>query len=307
MRQGNKNKVVHIYRYVTEGTFDSYLWQTVENKQKFISQIMTSKSPVRSCEDVDETALSYAEIKALCAGDPRIKEKMDLDVDVAKLKLMKADHDSKRYKLQDRLRKYFPENIKRGNEILAALQQDLETVRAHPLPEKGFVGIEIKGDFLTDRENAGAALIQACKDLFTDHTKEIGSYRGFPLHLEYDAINKKFELTLRGALSHRVEISTGVLGNLQRIENVLKGIPDRINATRLEIQNLENQVAAAQEEVAKPFPQEEALKVKSARLAQLDSELNIDTHHGGDRDREENAFVAKRSPSPALSSSAASQ
>ena len=307
VRQGNKNKEVHIYRYVTEGTFDAYLWQTVENKQKFISQIMTSKSPVRSCEDVDETALSYAEIKALCAGDPRIKEKMDLDVEVAKLKLMKADHDSKRYKLQDRLRKYFPENIKRGNEILAALQQDLETVRAHPLPEKGFVGIEIKGDFLTDRENAGAALIQACKDLFTDHTKEIGSYRGFPLHLEYDAVNKKFELTLHGALSHRVEISTGVLGNLQRIENVLKGIPDRINATRLEIQNLENQVAAAQEEVAKPFPQEEALKVKSARLAQLDSELNIDTHHGGDRDREENAFVAKRSPSPALSSSAASQ
>ena len=172
VRQGNQNKEVQIFRYVTESTFDAYLWQTVENKQKFISQIMTSKSPVRSCEDVDETALSYAEIKALCAGDPRIKEKMDLDVEVAKLKLMKADHDNKRFKLQDSLRKKFPESIKRNSELLAGLEQDLETVKAHPLPEKGFVGMEVNGDFLTDKENAGAALIQACKDMFPAQAKK---------------------------------------------------------------------------------------------------------------------------------------
>ena len=164
-RQGNQNPLVHVYRYVTEGTFDAYLWQTVENKQKFISQIMTSKSPVRSCDDVDETALSFAEIKALCAGDPRIKERMDLDVEVSKLKLMKADHQSKQYRLEDQLLKYFPEEIEKNKGFIAGLEADMATLAAHPHPEDGFAGMEVRGDVLTDKENAGAALLDACKEV----------------------------------------------------------------------------------------------------------------------------------------------
>ena len=164
-RQGNQNETVHVYRYVTEGTFDAYLWQTVENKQKFISQIMTSKSPVRSCDDVDETALSFAEIKALCAGDPRIKERMDLDVDVARLKLLKADHQSKQYRLEDQLLKTFPEEIEKNKGFIAGLEADMKTLAEHPHPEDGFAGMEVRGDTLTDKENAGAALLDACKEV----------------------------------------------------------------------------------------------------------------------------------------------
>ena len=300
VRQGNKNPEVYVYRYVTEGTFDAYLWQTVENKQKFISQIQTSKSPVRSCEDVDATALSYAEIKALSAGDPRIKEKMDLDVEVAKLRIMKADHDSKKYKLQDRLRKYFPENIERNKALLEGLQKDTEILQAHPLPEKNFVGMEIKGDLLTDRENAGAALIQACKD-YRDETRcKIGSYRGFDLLLRYDAFQNKFELTIHGGASHTIEVSSSLIGNLQRIENALKAIPQQINETKAELQNLDNQVEAAKEELSKPFPQEEALKQKSARLAELNIELNIDGPQRSSQEmgQNENGRVARRTSSP---------
>ena len=167
-----------VYRYVTEGTFDAYLWQTVENKQKFISQIMTSKSPVRSCDDVDETALSFAEIKALCAGDPRIKERMDLDVEVSRLKLMKADHQSKQYRLEDQLLKYFPEEIEKHKGFIKGFESDLEVLAAHPHPEDGFAGMEIRGDLLTDKENAGAALLDACKEVKTSDPVQIGNYRG---------------------------------------------------------------------------------------------------------------------------------
>ena len=169
-----------MYRYVTEGTFDAYLWQTVENKQKFISQIMTSKSPVRSCDDVDETALSFAEIKALCAGDPRIKERMDLDVEVSRLKLMKADHQSKQYRLEDQLLKYFPEEIEKHKGFIKGFESDLEVLAAHPHPEDGFAGMEIRGDLLTDKENAGAALLDACKEVKTSDPVQIGSYRAMP-------------------------------------------------------------------------------------------------------------------------------
>lgn len=259
---------------------------------------------MRSCEDVDATALSYAEIKALSAGDPRIKEKMDLDVEVAKLRIMKADHDSKKYRLQDRLRKFFPENIERNKALLEGLQRDTEILADHPLPEKDFVGMEIKGDVLTDRENAGAALIQACKDYRSENRSKIGSYRGFDLLLRFDAYQSKYELTIHGGASHTIEVSSSLIGNLQRIENALKAIPQQIISTKAELQNLENQVAAAKEELSKPFPQEEALKQKSARLAELNIELNIDGPQRESQGMEQGKDdrVAKRAPSPFLQS-----
>ncbi|WP_368247804.1 SNF2-related protein, partial [Intestinimonas butyriciproducens] len=202
-RQGNQNPLVHVYRYVTEGTFDAYLWQTVENKQKFISQIMTSKSPVRSCDDVDETALSFAEIKALCAGDPRIKERMDLDVEVAKLKLMKADHQSKQYRLEDQLLKYFPQEIETNKGYIQGFEADLETLAAHPHPADGFAGMEIRGDLLTDKENAGAALLDACKEVKTSDPVQIGSYRGYAMSVEFSAWKQEYTLLLKGQMTHR--------------------------------------------------------------------------------------------------------
>src|SRR5699024_9559321 len=191
-RQGNQNPLSHMYDYVTEGNFDAYLWQTVENKQKFISQIMTSKSPVRSCDDVDETALSFAEIKALCAGDPRIKERMDLDVEVSKLKLMKADHQSKQYRLEDQLLKYFPEEIEKHKGFIKGFEADLETLSAHPQPAEGFIGMEVRGDVLTDKENAGAALLDACKEVKTSDPVQIGSYRGFDMSVAFDAWRQEY-------------------------------------------------------------------------------------------------------------------
>ena len=202
-RQGNQNPLVHVYRYVTEGTFDAYLWQTVENKQKFISQIMTSKSPVRSCDDVDETALSFAEIKALCAGDPRIKERMDLDVEVSRLKLMKADHQSKQYRLEDQLLKYFPEEIEKHKGFIKGFESDLEVLAAHPHPEDGFAGMEIRGDLLTDKENAGAALLDACKEVKTSDPVQIGSYRGYAMSVEFSAWKQEYTLLLKGQMTHR--------------------------------------------------------------------------------------------------------
>ena len=207
-RQGNQNETVHVYRYVTEGTFDAYLWQTVENKQKFISQIMTSKSPVRSCDDVDETALSFAEIKALCAGDPRIKERMDLDVDVARLKLMKADHQSKQYRLEDQLLKTFPEEIEKNKGFIAGLEADMKTLAEHPHPEDGFAGMEVRGDTLTDKENAGAALLDACKEVKGTDPVPVGSYRGFAMSVSFDAFRQEYMLLLKGQMTHRATLGT---------------------------------------------------------------------------------------------------
>ena len=276
-RQGNQNKLVHVCRYVTEGTFDAYLWQTVENKQKFISQIMTSKSPVRSCEDVDATALSFAEIKALCAGDPRIKERMDLDIEVSKLKIMKADHNSKQFRLEDSLLKYFPEKIEEHKGFVRGLDADMQTLAAHPLPAEGFVGMEIRGDRLTDKENAGAALLDTCKEVKGKDPVQIGSYRGFTMSVAFDSMWKTYTLTLKGQMTHRVELGSDARGNLVRIENALDKMPERLRSVQDQLENLYNQQAAAKAEVGKPFPQEQELAAKTARLIELDMELNLDS------------------------------
>ena len=275
-RQGDQNPLVHVYRYVTEGTFDAYLWQTVENKQKFISQIMTSKSPVRSCDDVDETALSFAEIKALCAGDLRIKERMDLDVEVARLKLMKADHQSKQYRLEDQLLKYFPQEIETNKGFIKGFEADLETLAAHPHPEDGFAGMEIRGDVLTDKENAGAALLDACKEVKGSEPVQIGSYRGFTMSVEFSAWKQEYTLLLKGQMTHRASLGTDPRGNLTRIDNALAQMPQRLEAVKNQLDNLYQQQAAAKEEIGKPFPFEDDLRVKSARLVELDTLLNID-------------------------------
>jgi N12 class adenine-specific DNA methylase/adenine-specific DNA methylase len=276
IRQGNRNKEVHIYRYVTESTFDAYLWQTVENKQKFISQIMTSKSPVRSCEDIDEAALSYAEIKALCAGDERIREKMDLDVDVARLRLMKANHQSQQYRLEDNILRHFPAQIEENKGFLSGFEADMRTLEAHPHPKDGFAGMEVKGDLLTDKDNAGAAILEAFKDAKGLEPVPIGSYRGFSMSLTVENFGKDFILTLKGRMSHRVELGKDARGNLVRIDNALAQMPERYKTVQGRLENVQAQLATAKAELGKPFPQEAELKEKSARLAELNAELNID-------------------------------
>ena len=276
IRQGNRNKEVHIYRYVTESTFDAYLWQTVENKQKFISQIMTSKSPVRSCEDIDEAALSYAEIKALCAGDERIREKMDLDVDVARLRLMKANHQSQQYRLEDNILRHFPAQIEENKGFLSGFEADMKTLEAHPHPKDGFAGMEVKGDFLTDKDNAGAAILEAFKDAKGLEPVPIGSYRGFAMSLTVENFGKDFILTLKGRMSHRVELGKDARGNLVRIDNAIAQMPERYKTVQGRLENVQAQLATAKAELGKPFPQEAELKEKSARLAELNAELNID-------------------------------
>ena len=276
IRQGNRNKEVHIYRYVTESTFDAYLWQTVENKQKFISQIMTSKSPVRSCEDIDEAALSYAEIKALCAGDERIREKMDLDVDVARLRLMKANHQSQQYRLEDNILRHFPAQIEENKGFLSGFEADMKTLEQHSHPKDGFAGMEVKGDLLTDKDNAGAAILEAFKDAKGLEPVPIGSYRGFSMSLTVENFGKDFILTLKGKMSHRVELGKDARGNLVRIDNALAQMPERYKTVQGRLENVQAQLATAKAELGKPFPQETELKEKSARLAELNAELNID-------------------------------
>ena len=276
IRQGNRNKEVHIYRYVTESTFDAYLWQTVENKQKFISQIMTSKSPVRSCEDIDEAALSYAEIKALCAGDERIREKMDLDVDVARLRLMKANHQSQQYRLEDNILRHFPAQIEENRGFLSGFEADMKTLEAHPHPKDGFAGMEVKGDLLTDKDNAGAAILEAFKDAKGLEPVPIGSYRGFSMSLTVENFGKDFILTLKGRMSHRVELGKDARGNLVRIDNALAQMSERYKTVQGRLENVQAQLATAKAELGKPFPQEAELQEKAARLAELNAELNID-------------------------------
>ena len=297
IRQGNMNPEVHIFRYVTESTFDAYLWQTVENKQKFISQIMTSKSPVRSCDDIDETALSYAEIKALCAGDPRIKEKMDLDVDVARLKLMKANHQSQQYRLEDNLLKHFPEEIEKNKRFIEGFQADMKTLSEHPHPPDGFAGMVVKGDMLTDKDNAGAAILEAFKDVKGLEPVPIGSYRGFQMSLTLEDFGRDYVLTLKGQMSHRVELGKDARGNLTRIDNVLAGMENRMKVVQDKLDSLYAQMETAKAELGKPFPQEEELRTKSARLAELNAELNIDDKTPMEQLVEEAAETAKEKPS----------
>ena len=276
IRQGNMNPEVHIYRYVTEATFDAYLWQTLENKQKFISQIMTSKSPVRACDDIDETALSYAEIKALCAGDERIKEKMDLDVDVARLKLMKANHQSQQYRLEDNLLRYFPEQIEQSKGFIAGFEADMKTLAENPHPVDGFAGMTVRGDVLTDKENAGAALVDAFKEVKGLDPIPVGSYRGFQMSLTLEDFGRDYVLTLKGQMTHRVTLGKDPRGNLTRIDNALNGMADRLATVQSKLESLYSQMETAKTELCKPFPQEDELRVKSARLAELNIALNID-------------------------------
>ena len=276
IRQGNQNPEVKVFNYVTEGTFDSYLFQTLENKQRFISQIMTSKSPVRSCDDVDEQALSYAEIKALCAGNPLIKEKMDLDVQVAKLKVLKADHQSQKFRLEDKLLTKFPAEIQEQTAKIAALKSDAEIALAHPQNKENFCGMVIKGMTYDEKKTAGERLILACMELPNTEEQLVGSYRGFELSLRFDTFHKEHQALLKGKLKYPVSLSSDPHGNIVRLDNALSSFADRITAAENELDTLKQQQAAAQVEVAKPFPQEDELRVKSARLAELNIALNID-------------------------------
>ena len=274
-RQGNGNETIHVYRYVTENTFDAYLWQTLENKQKFISQIMTSKSPVRSCEDVDETTLSFAEIKALCAGDPRIKEKMDLDVQVSKLRLLKSSFQSQRYRLEDNLARRFPREIAETKAWIIALEKDIQTRGAHPAPEEGFAGIELNGANYTERVAAGEALLNFLPEVKCIGSIRAGSFRGFDVEISLSEYGKR-TLALRGKLRHIIELGTDARGNIQRIENALTSLDRQLENARGHLEDLERQVENARDELKKPFPQEAELREKSARLIELNAELDME-------------------------------
>ena len=297
IRQGNMNKEVKVFNYVTEGTFDSYLFQTLENKQRFISQIMTSKSPVRSCEDVDEQALSYAEIKALCAGNPLIKEKMDLDVQVAKLKVLKADHQSQKFRLQDKLLTKFPADIRETNAYIAGVKADAQLAAAHPQVQEGFCGMTIKGVTYDEKKTAGERLVLACSELPNAEEKVIGSYRGFELSLRFDTFRSEYQAILKGQRRYPVALGTDPLGNIIRLDNSLNNFPERINSAENELATLHQQQAAAQIEVEKPFPQEEELAEKSARLAELNAQLDVDEKSHEPEQGEEEPEDAPRRPS----------
>ena len=277
IRQGNENKEVDIYSYVTEGTFDAYLYQLVESKQKFISQIMTSKSPVRSAEDVDEQALSYAEIKALASGNPLIKEKMDLDIEVSKLKLLKSNHLSQRYALEDAISKTFPKNIAEARERISGYEADIVAVKENTHPNAdGFSPLTLMGVTYAEKKEAGAALLTMCQNMLSPEAAQIGSYRGLTLELEFHSFSQEYRLTMIGQLRHTVTLGTDVFGNLQRMDNMLETLPMKEQACLEQLSNLQNQLETAKVEVQKPFPREEELKVKVARLEELNTLLDLD-------------------------------
>ena len=276
IRQGNKNKQVYVYNYVTEGTFDAYLWQTLENKQKFISQIMTSKSPMRSCDNVDEQALSYAEVKALCAGDPRIREKMDLDVQVAKLKVLRSDYQNQKYRLEDKLLKHYPEEIQKAKNRIAALKNDAQIADAHPQDKENFCGMTIKGMVFDEKKAAGERLMLACKEMPNADMMLLGTYRGFELNIRFDSFKNEHQIVLRGELSYPVPLGDDPRGNIVRLDNAIGNFADRIADADAALDSLEQQKQAAEVEIAKPFAQEEELQTKSARLAELDALLNME-------------------------------
>ena len=297
IRQGNQNKQVYVYNYVTEGTFDGYLWQTLESKQKFISQIMTSKSPMRSCDDIDEQALSYAEIKALCAGDPRIREKMDLDVQVAKLKVLRGDFQNQKYRLEDKLLKTFPEEIQKQKTRIAALQQDSQTAAAHPQDKENFCGMTIKGMVYDDKKAAGERLLLARQEMPNADMMLLGTYRGFELNIRFDSFKNEHQAVLRAELSYPVSLGDDARGNITRLDNAIDNFADRIADAENALQNLEQQKQAAEVEVAKPFAQEEELAEKSARLAELNALLNIDRDRSSSQDAPEETEKTE-SPAP---------
>ena len=277
VRQGNENPKVGLYRYVTEGTFDAYCWQLVEGKQKFASQIMTSKSPVRSCEDVDATALSYAEIKMLAADNPHIKEKMDLDIQVQKLRLLKSNYLSEKYELEDKIIKYYPTTIARTKETIAGLEKDISLAKEHPKPlDDTFVGIEVKGASYSEKAEGGQKIIDACKEMTSPDPVPLGKYRGFDLALSFDTFEKAYQVKIKGNLSRSVSLGTDAIGNITRIDNAIEKIPERLEAKKQELETVEQQFVTAKAEVEKPFDKEEELTEKTNRLNVLNSLLNVD-------------------------------
>ena len=292
IRQGNENPEVDIYTYVTENTFDSYLYQLVEGKQKFIGQIMTSKSPVRSAEDIDETALSYAEIKALCAGNPHIKEKMDLDIDVSRLKLLKANHLSQRYALEDQIIKEFPQKIKSLEQRIDGYKADMAQLAQNTLPnEDGFSSMIMAGGTVTDKKAAGEAIIGLCKSMANPDPIHIGEYRGFDMELFFDSFSREYKITLKHELRHTVTLGTDIFGNIQRLDNALNSFQEKLTACEAQLENTKVQLENAKLEVQKPFPQEDELKTKTARLNELNAMLNLDKRENeivdGERAEEE--------------------
>ena len=277
LRQGNQNDKVKIFRYVTENTFDAYMWQILENKQKFISQIMTSKSPVRACEDVDDTALSYAEIKALATGNPYIKEKMDLDVQVSKLKLLKANHTSQNYRLEDNITQHYPHQIAIFKERIEGFTADMEKYAKNKPEDKEQFFMQVGGKPYTDKKEAGTAVIAMCKEIKgINASADVGEYLGFKLNVTFDSFNNKFVMNVKGAMSHPMEVGSDPLGNITRINNVLEAMPAQLEEAQMKLSNVKHQLETAKAEVDKPFPQEAELAEKLERLAELNSLLNMD-------------------------------
>ena len=277
LRQGNLNPKVKIFRYVTEGTFDSYSWQLIENKQKFIGQIMTSKSSVRSCEDVDEAALTYAEVKALATGNPYIKEKMDLDIQVSKLKLMKANHTSQKYRLEDNIAKHYPQQITILKERISGMQTDIQTAKANLPVDKEQFSMKVGDKLYTDKKEAGTALVEMCKEIKTVNAPAvIGEYAGFKMSVYFDAFNHKFVMNLKGQLSHNLEVGSDPLGNISRINHALESMPKQLMEAQTKLETVEHQLETAKVEVTKPFAQEAELAEKLERLSALNALLNMD-------------------------------
>ena len=279
IRQGNENKTVHLYRYVTKDTFDAYSYQLVENKQKFISQIMTSKSPVRSAEDIDETALSYAEIKALATGNPHIKEKMELDTDIAKLKLLKSSFMSEIYDLEDKVIKFYPQEIQRLTEQIAGAEKDIQVVNQNPKQEDKFNTMTIDGLGYYEKDKAGTALIERCKTMTSTDPAVIGEYRGFTMILSFDSVYRTHKLTLQNSRSYTIDLGTDVFGNIQRIDNALASIPKLKAECEQKLTETKKQFEIAKVESKNEFPREAELAEKMERVAALDALLNIDKKH----------------------------
>lgn len=288
IRQGNHNKKVHIFRYVTESTFDSYMWQLIENKQKFISQIMTSKAPVRSCEDVDEAALSYAEVKALATGNPAVKEKMALDVDVAKLKLLKANHMNNQYRLEDDIARNFPQQIAKLTEIIDSYKADIAHFSEYKITDPEQFSMEISGKVFTEKKEAGAALLAVCKEIKSvDAAMDIGSYQGFNMRIQFDSWSKEFILSVKHESVAKVRLGADALGNITRINNLLESYPEKLAEAEQRLETVQEQMTNAKEEVGKPFPKEEELNQKLERLSELNALLNMDEREDTETEQSE--------------------
>ena len=295
IRQGNHNKKVHIFRYVTESTFDSYMWQLIENKQKFISQIMTSKAPVRSCEDVDEAALSYAEVKALATGNPAVKEKMALDVDVAKLKLLKANHMNNQYRLEDDIARNFPQQIAKLMEIIDSYKADIAHFSEHKITDPEQFSMEISGKVFTEKKEAGAALLAVCKEIKSvDAAMDIGSYQGFNMRIQFDSWSKEFILSVKHESVAKVRLGADALGNITRINNLLESYPEKLAEAEQRLETVQEQMTNAKEEVGKPFPKEEELNQKLERLSELNALLNMDEREDTETEQSESKEKEER-------------